>query len=311
MHRPLGGRTLNINTLAISKPGPISEKAIAKHITDPSKWKLQRKLDGHFRVMYRDMDGVLHAYGTRFSTVTGKREDALHKCGAKVIQQCAGLPRGSGIAGEVVCPGNKTQATDTARKENWDNNDFYAFHVEIYNNKPFVGPLATSRECARGWDIPWVEEINNSILHILGLQCRYEETLEELLDFSKAKKWEGLILKGASWDPSFKIKVEETFDLVVKGYTDAEYGKTGQFFGMIGALICETSDGIEVAKCSGMTVVDRKRFTEYPPIGQVIEVRAQGLAADGRLRHPRFKRMRLDKSPEQADTLASLRSKCK
>jgi ATP-dependent DNA ligase len=42
----------------------------------------------------------------------------------------------------------------------------------------------------------------------------------------------------------------------------------------------------------------RSWFTVTRPIGKVMELKANGLTAKGRLRHPRFLRMRPDKNPE-------------
>lgn len=51
--------------------------------------------------------------------------------------------------------------------------------------------------------------------------------------------------------------------------------------------------------CSGYTDEVRAQFTENPPIGKVAEIKANDLFKDtGKLRHPRFLRLREDKSPK-------------
>lgn len=94
---------------------------------------------------------------------------------------------------------------------------------------------------------------------------------------------EGVVLDGR-----WKIKKEETVDLVVIGI------KPGQeaFEGMCGSLIC--SDGTrEVACVSGMDLETRRAITQAD-VGRIVEVRYQYVGSGGRLRHPRFVRWRDD-----------------
>ena len=59
---------------------------------------------------------------------------------------------------------------------------------------------------------------------------------------------------------------------------------------------------MEVCECSGYTDEQREYFTEHIEelLGSVIEVKANGVMKDsGRMRHPRFLRLREDKAPEQ------------
>ena len=116
---------------------------------------------------------------------------------------------------------------------------------------------------------------------------------------------EGAILKdkempyGKGW---IKVKRTATLDVVVTGYEDANYGKTGKFDGLIGALKVSVWCGgelVEVGQVSGMTDKMRKEFTEnYKDYeGTVIEIAAQEMAKD-RLRHPRFKRLRPEADPK-------------
>ena len=57
---------------------------------------------------------------------------------------------------------------------------------------------------------------------------------------------------------------------------------------------------LEVGECSGFDEEERKMFSANPKkyIGSVIEVKANEIFKDtGKLRHPRFMRLREDKSP--------------
>lgn len=124
---------------------------------------------------------------------------------------------------------------------------------------------------------------------------------------------EGVILKhqfatyGEGW---VKVKRYSTLDVVVDGFTDAKFGRTGKFHGQIGAVIVSVygSNGklIEVGQVSGMTDDVRLDMTNNPErwLGKVIEVRAHGFAKE-RLREPRYKRARPDADPRHA-TLAKM-----
>ncbi len=119
---------------------------------------------------------------------------------------------------------------------------------------------------------------------------------------------EGIILKdvtapyGSGWR---KVKRFSTLDVIVTGFTDAKEGRTGKFLGQIGAAEVSVylGDGtlVEVGRVSGMDDATRLDMTANPAqwIGSVIEVAAQEFGKD-RLRHPRYKRRRLDADPRHA-----------
>lgn len=116
---------------------------------------------------------------------------------------------------------------------------------------------------------------------------------------------EGIILKdltepyGSGW---LKVKRSHTLDVVVTGFTRAKYGRTGKYYGQIGAaqvsVYAENGNLIEVGQVSGMTDAVRKDMTDNQDrwIGHVIEIESQEFARH-RLRHPRYKRRRDDLDP--------------
>jgi len=151
---------------------------------------------------------------------------------------------------------------------------------------------------------------------------------------------EGLILKnpdssyGQDWT---KMKKTSTYDVVVMGYKEGE--RNGKFREMVGAVIFGIyKDGklVEVGKCSGMSdgivswVTDNRMpgtpnregswivsyFDDQPEgtrawftinrdklLGTVIEVKGNGLTKHGKIRHPRFVRLRPDKAPQMCQSL--------
>lgn len=106
---------------------------------------------------------------------------------------------------------------------------------------------------------------------------------------------DGLVFSDGPNTNLCKWKPTKTIDLILVGW---RRGKVGQYHGTVGTLICQTAEGIEVAKCQGMSQPERAYIKENFPslVGRVIEVEYNGVAEKGRLRHPRFVRFREDKA---------------
>lgn len=102
-----------------------------------------------------------------------------------------------------------------------------------------------------------------------------------------------------------KQKKKREFDVIILGFTDAKFGVTGQFDGLIGAIVFgQYVDGIltEIGQASGMDVATRRDMTCHDEtyIGMVATIEAQERSsARNRLRHAQFKRLRTDKRQEE------------
>lgn len=112
--------------------------------------------------------------------------------------------------------------------------------------------------------------------------------------------YEGAILKALDgiYRPKrhvewMKLKAEETEDLEIVGYEPGE----GKFAHTLGAIIVNRN-GVQVRVGTGLTDDDRAMFwlNQAMYIGKLIEVQYQEVTPDGSLRHPRFVRVRMDKS---------------
>ena len=112
---------------------------------------------------------------------------------------------------------------------------------------------------------------------------------------------EGLMAKhlneeyAASWT---KIKESFTIDAFVSGIEKGQ----GKYSGQIGALVLSVYKGtqvVEIGKASGMTDAERKEFTRLALENKLknitVEVKANEVTKNGKLRHPRFLRLRNDK----------------
>lgn len=112
------------------------------------------------------------------------------------------------------------------------------------------------------------------------------EYISNLMDIYVGLGYEGLVLrKGAKW---LKVKPEETADVLVTGYQAG----TGKHEGRLGALL--TNHG-KVG--TGFTDTQREEITE-DFVGSIIEVRYMEITPGGKMRHPRFVRVRTDRNDE-------------
>ncbi len=116
---------------------------------------------------------------------------------------------------------------------------------------------------------------------------------------------EGVVVKSLMGYESdwYKVKKMYTWDVVITGFTMANYGLTGKFDGLIGAIkygVYDTQGCLkETGKCSGMLDSQRVEFTlnqDYY-IGEVIEVKGQEIGNRGAIVFPKFVRVRDDKLP--------------
>lgn len=90
-----------------------------------------------------------------------------------------------------------------------------------------------------------------------------------------------------------KLKGEETLDLKIVSMVEGE----GKYVGMLGALVVD-HNGVLVNVGTGLSDDDRSLFWSNQSlyINKLVEVQFQEVTPDGSLRHPRYLRMRMDKS---------------
>ncbi len=286
------------NNLAIPSACEFNAKFIKKHMHAGQTWTVQRKMDGQRRLIYKDHGGSIHAIGKRTSTVTGIREDVIHKLGPRIRDLAKGLPPGMAVDGEVVVDGMEASDVPTYMKEDSELLHFVAFGVPYvdFQYKPHW-ETGTQMEWARTYGFDWV--LWHAYSASRFMMTDFDTVLKQLKSDAAANDAEGWIVKRTYADPMAKIKLRRTWDMVVTGTTDANEGKTGKYIGLIGALKCSVYEGgklVEKCQCSGMTDAQRIEFSNNPPIGQVVEIEGQMVAARGRIRHPQFKRMRPDKN---------------
>lgn len=154
-----------------------------------------------------------------------------------------------------------------------------------------------------------VDELDlNWLIHNPRYTEDFDGVYQELLEAGV----EGAILKHVDQEYALgrrakrwlKLKAEDTYDVVVTGYTRGQ----GKYEGLIGAIGfgAYNSDGDlqYVGRCSGMSDAERVLWTENEEslVGTVIEVKANELVGSGVFRtprHPQYVRMRDDKNAEE------------
>lgn len=146
------------------------------------------------------------------------------------------------------------------------------------------------------------------------VEYRFVDSLSEATNHFQemlARGEEGTILKGKTgiWEskkPNYQIKMkfEMTADLKIVDY---QKGKDGtRFENTLGALVCESSDGVVRTDAPGLVDMMRDEFwfNKDKYLGSIVEIKCNGLSSnkDGEyaLLHPVFIKVRDDK--DEADT---------
>ena len=130
------------------------------------------------------------------------------------------------------------------------------------------------------------------------------EEAQQIFEGYLAQGQEGIILKDMSgvWEDKrvktqVKFKAELDCDLKVVGIQPG----TGKYEGLVGALLCESEDGIiKVDVGSGLSDFDRKEFTKNSPVGKIATViynaRIKNKQGEESLFLPRLIEIREDKN---------------
>ena len=112
-----------------------------------------------------------------------------------------------------------------------------------------------------------------------------------VIEFKRAidEGYEGLVVTHIETNEQYKLKQIITHDCKI---IDIQEG-TNKNIGKLGALVVEL-DGSEFKVGTGLTDKNRIEFFTKDVIGKIIEVKAMEVLPSGKLRHPRFIRMRED-----------------
>lgn len=253
---------------------------------EPSKIKrpvlIEEKIDGH-----RYMIKKGHAYGRNLNK-DGVRENRWDKMPDSV----KALATDIFIDGELVWPGHESTDVPTGIKNNEPEMDFVGFRLPVWDG--LVMP-------DEHHDIIGQYGIRSPKLFDTGYEDVEDLNVDALKTFAGIKHYEGWVLKERCLEHKWwKLKLEWAYDLVILDYV---ISTSGRHKGKLKSMTCGLADGTVKANVSGMSDTERYAFNPAKDIGRVIEVKANGIASQGKLRHPRFIRFRPDKSREECTTL--------
>lgn len=262
------------------------ERLKAKKWTGQAASYAHRKYDGHRFTLFKSLDGVVTAFGgeMRDDLEMLSRFPRLHDL--EVVRRFDSLaPKLSSLDCELVTDGRASDVPTALR----DPNRLLQLH-------PFALPWWDGEDLSRAT----IDIAQRHIIDDLWLPFVDYEVLEgdvdkdEWLAKAKALKIEGWVLKNFNYAEWWKLKEEETVDCVITGVKEGN----GKYVGLIGSLVVSL-EGRVIANVSGMTDAERIELTDLDCddklIGRVVEVKYQYVGNGGKLRHPRFVRMRDDK----------------
>lgn len=226
----------------------------------------QGKVDGH-RIAYSD--------GQALTTVGHDISARLDEIGYHWWEKMKRFPPGIVVEFEMFSPEHGAEYVKTALKHG------HALDALAFSTTA-LPPDASLVEVDR-------------FMHKYGLYTpdyfHAVNDIDAMLKWAEAARYEGLVLKAGNYEEWYKVKIEDTIDLIVTGF---KLGR-GKYIGLIGSLECSTLEGQLVCNCSGMSDAERLAIDEETDLGRVVEVKYQRVGSDGRLRHPRFVRWRDDK----------------
>lgn len=252
------------------------------------------KLDGHFLRVWVTTNTV------RYESSQGTTiEPPFH-----IHDLCEALPNGVYL-GELFVPGKPASCIKTALKESWPELQLTFFAIEKLNDGLGFNADAPLEDVHAFFDEYQCNFAPYEVISNVPIELS-EAELFMYRQRARTAGIEGWMLKTGNLTGWAKLKVENTIDLVVLGSNAGQ----GKYFGLVGSLICGVytyaplqGGLIEVADVGGMDDSTRRKLTKLDCIGAlvgiVVEVKYQNVDSKGRLRHPRFLRVREDKLPHE------------
>lgn len=263
---------------------------------DAGAWVLEPKFDGWRTIVVVQPTGAVLLYGGRNGNAYSGKVPYVEQALA------AALPPGTAIDGELVCPSGwgGVQSAMTSGAPHVPSAlspalTLVAFDVLEVNGQD-VRALTWEQRRQILEMIAWP---NFTYLSPTGDASvgSHARMLDLGMEGSVVKRRASTYRPGARSRDWLKLKAIGSEDCTVVGFDPGE----GEFAGMIGAIRFRTPRGVE-SSASGMTLAERQRMTADPDayVGRIVEIVHNGVMASGKLRHPRFKRMRDDRSPAPA-----------
>lgn len=200
------------------------------------------------------------------------------------------LPRNTIIMGELYWSGPAT-SIPTLLNDRDDRLKFSAFAMPMLGGDPITAPYRDVLESLThlGFNTP------RTMSFIQGNRAAYSWIIT-LKTRAVRLGVEGYVLKNGHMEGWYKVKPTKTVDAVVVGYTISESITHGGGLKAVQVAL----DGVVIASVgSGFIAEYRASVNMESLIGQVCEVEYDSVAANGKLRFPRFVRWRTDKGADE------------
>jgi ATP-dependent DNA ligase len=263
---------------------------------DLDQWRLEPKFDGWRGVIHVLETGV-HIYGGRNgSDYSGKLPyitDAL----ATV------LPVGTALDGEIVGANGWGDVQGTMTRGAGAHKPsaispaltFVCFDVILLNGQD-VRELPYENRRSLLELMEWPTHTYATPSSHASAQAHLA-MLDAGMEGSVLKRIDSLYTSGIRSQAWRKLKAIDSEDCTIVGFEDGKNGRAGE----VGAIVVELPSGVKTT-ASGMTDKVRKDMLDNPDkyLGKMVEIAHNGVLDSGKLRHPRFKRMRDDRAPAPA-----------
>jgi len=259
---------------------------------------IQPKFDGHLVKIYKEQIGEY----IETSVFTKNDKDITKKiCNIKHLHDmliC--IPPNSILFGELHCPGIKATSIPTLLNNTDERLQISIFAAPILNRLNFQNEdLISIMNKVTFYNIP---VINTKITLLQNIR---KNTIERLLKEAEEQKLEGWVLKENHMSGWYKLKPVKTIDCFVisssQSFSSSHYGGLQSI-----SVACYKKDKNDKLRIhllgnvgSGFTKEFRLSFegvSRFALLDKICEVAYDSIAANGKLRFPRFIRWRDDKN---------------
>lgn len=296
----------------------IHETLRAKKWTGQEWSAAQIKLDGFRVTAYIQERGKIQMYGKdhRPHLEFLKRFPRLKK--TWFYRRLLVMPPHSSVDAEIIVPGGTSSDVATALRDVDSLIELITFAIPCYKGSMQADKdLAWADKTASQYGLPFAKWFTCADLRkeLKFTLCDDYETIRDLLvDKAVSMGYEGFVLKQTQYKGWYKVKQAQTVDALVTGVVAGKGKFTNQIGALVVSLIVDNHfRSVEIANVSGMTDHERATLTKLwkadKLLGKVVEVKYQEVGSKGRLRHPRFSRMRPDK-PSKECVYSQLENNC-
>lgn len=270
---------------------------------DAEQYRLEPKFDGWRTIMVVGGTGVSIFGGRNASDYTGKLPYITESLSSV-------LPADTALDGELIAPAGWGGVQGTMTRGSGAHVPgpaspaltFVVFDVILLNGSD-VRSMPYEQRRGLLQMVPWPEHTHltpsgpaTADAHIRMIEAGMEGSVCKRLDSHYASGQRSPLWR--------KLKAIDSDDCEIVGFKDGENGRSGE----VGAIVVKLPSGVETT-ASGMTDKVRADMLAHPEkyLGKTVEIKHNGHLESGKVRHPRFFRMREDRDPAPAPAPAPAR----